>query len=95
MAPADQPFFDAKTFVQPGCETSSGNWSDDDRRAILSLRNLYPELAHWGDLAIGCAFGDYSQDVLDVNWADWMVNTRDEEFIKYCLAKQAELKQNY
>jgi hypothetical protein len=79
---------DAATFVQSGCESASGDWSDADRSAIASLRGFYPEIAQWGDLAIGCAFGDFSEDVLEVNWADWMLDHRDEIFLNYCCWRQ-------
>ncbi|AVA23908.1 hypothetical protein [Rhizobium sp. NXC24] len=79
---------DAATFVQPGYEAAPGDWSDTDRRAIASLRGFYPEIAHWGDLAIGVAFGELSQEVLDVSWADWMLDQRDEIFLNYCCWRQ-------
>lgn len=80
--------FDAATFVEPGYESESGAWSDEYRRGIASLREFYPEIAHWGDLAIGCAFGDFSQDFLLVGWADWMLGHRDETFLHYCCWRQ-------
>lgn len=79
---------DAATFVQPGNETAPGEWSEADRRDIASLRAFYPEIAHWGDLAIGLAFGDFSEDVLEVGWADWMLDHRDEAFLNYCCWRQ-------
>lgn len=72
--------FDAATFVRPGDETDPGEWSDETRGEIAKLRNLYPELAHWGDLALGGAFGEMSQDVLSVGWAHWMFEEREEFF---------------
>jgi hypothetical protein len=43
-------------------------------------------------LAIGCAFGDFSQDVLEVSWADWMTTNRDEIFLNYCCWRQTRGK---
>jgi len=77
-------FFQATAFVLAGYESSSGEWGDSDRKDIAALREFYPELSHWGDLAIGSAFGSFSQDVLEVSWADWMLEKRDEIFLNYC-----------
>ena len=88
MKKQDQSFFDATTFVQPGQECTSGSWNEEDRKAINSLRSLYPELSHWGDLAIGSAFGSFSDDFLEVHWAEWMLKERDEIFLDYCCWRQ-------
>lgn len=80
--------FDAATFVCPGHETDPGDWSDETRGEIAKLRDLYPELAHWGDLALGCAFGEMSEDVLSVSWAHWLFETREEFFLGYCYWRQ-------
>ncbi len=50
--------FDASIFVRPGHETDPGEYSDETRAEIAKLRALYPELTHWGDLALGGAFGE-------------------------------------
>lgn len=47
--------FNPETFVTPGHGSDPGEWNDDDRKDITTLRYLYPEIAHWGDLAI-CQF---------------------------------------
>ncbi|WP_198516841.1 hypothetical protein [Sinorhizobium meliloti] len=39
-------------------------------------------------MAIGVAFGDFSQEVLEVSWADWMLDHRDEFFLNYCCWRQ-------
>ena len=80
--------FKATTFVQEGYESAPGDWSDDSLQDIAKIRSLYPELNHWGDLAIGVAFGDFSQDVFAVSWADWMATERDEIFLNYCCWRQ-------
>lgn len=80
--------FDAVTFVRQGYETDPGEWSNETQLEIAKLREAYPELTHWGDLAIGLAFGEFSQDVLEVSWADWMVGKRDEIFLNYCCWRQ-------
>ncbi|MBO0138603.1 MULTISPECIES: hypothetical protein [Vibrio] len=54
--------FDACTFVQKGYETSKGEWSDSDLNDIAKLKSHYPELAQWGELALGCAWGDFREN---------------------------------
>lgn len=80
--------FNATVFVQPGYETVKGDWSEADLGAIQRLRKLYPELDHWGDFAMGIAFGDWSQEFFLVSWADWMTLTRDELFLNFCYWRQ-------
>jgi len=84
--------FDAATFVRPGYEADPGEYSDETRAEIARLRELYPELAHWGDLALGGAFGDMSQDVLSISWAHWMFEEREEMFLGYCCWRQTRGK---
>ncbi|ADX05372.1 hypothetical protein V7I38_17010 [Acinetobacter baumannii] len=79
--------FNPETFVTPGHGSDPGEWNDDDRKDITTLRYLYPEIAHWGDLAIGSAFGSYSFDILEVQWAEWMIK-RDDSFLNYCCWRQ-------
>lgn len=62
--------FNASHFVSSGHENDSGDWRDDDRALIHCIRNLLPELAVWGDLPIGVAWGSYSQDVWLVGWLE-------------------------
>lgn len=80
--------FDAAVFVARGQESECSDWSDKDRQAIGALRVHYPELGLWSDLALGSAFGSFSQYVLEVNWADWMLGKRDEIFLNYCWWRQ-------
>ena len=80
--------FDASTFVRPGHETDPGEYSDEARAEIAKLRVLYPELAHWGDLALGGAFGEMSEDVLSISWAHFLFETREEFFLGYCCWRQ-------
>jgi hypothetical protein len=75
--------YNPRKFVQPGAEYLPGDWSDDTRKEIAAIRCAYPELQEWGDLAIGCAWGDYSQDELDVSWCDWLVGKRHDDFLTY------------
>ncbi|CAM0798574.1 Glycoside hydrolase [Acinetobacter baumannii] len=76
--------FDPETFVSKGHGSDDGDWPVEYRQKISILREFYPEISHWGDLAIGSAFGSFSQDVLEVNWAEWMLESRDEGFLNYC-----------
>ncbi|OJW46175.1 MAG: hypothetical protein BGO63_03655 [Candidatus Accumulibacter sp. 66-26] len=80
--------FEATTFVQPGYGQAPGDWSKLTQAGINKLRGFYPELSHWGDLALGCAFGSFSQDFMEVNWAEWMLEQRDEAFLSYCCWRQ-------
>lgn len=52
--------FDARTFVMPGFERDDGNWSADSSKQIVMIKQNHPELSEWGDLAIGCAWLNYS-----------------------------------
>ncbi|BBB10574.1 hypothetical protein [Sphingopyxis sp. EG6] len=80
--------FDAATFVAHGHELDPGEYSDEMRKEIAALRKFYPELSHWGDLAFGSAFGDMSQDVLSVGWANWLFDERHDFFLDYCCWRQ-------
>lgn len=81
-------YFEPTTFVQLGFEQHEGNWPAESADQLAKLRTLYPELSHWGDLALGSAFGSFSQDVLEVNWAEWMFDIRDDMFLDYCCWRQ-------
>ncbi|CAJ0807632.1 hypothetical protein R77560_04603 [Ralstonia thomasii] len=81
--------FDAGSFVGQGHELDAGEWSDVDRELIKQIRTNHPELADWGDLAIGLAWGDYSQDILAVSWADW-IKGHDTGFLAYLYISQSE-----
>jgi len=48
---------------------------------IRLLRQFYPELNHWGDLAMFMAWGSFSQDSYGLNWHP--VAKRDEAFLAY------------
>lgn len=37
------------------------------------IKTLYPELSHWGSATLGHVWFDFSQDVFEVNWVDWML----------------------
>ena len=82
--------FNAETFTQKGYGKAKGDWSDSDLSDIAKLKNQYPELTTWGDLAIGSAWGDFSQDVYLVGWCDWGLKKRDECFLSYCYWKQTK-----
>jgi hypothetical protein len=76
--------FDATPF---GGLTDPGTWPDADRAFIRALRELYPELGAWGDLALGSAWGAYSADIYAVSWADWL-RERDDGFLAYLYVSQ-------
>ena len=48
---------------------------------IHVLRQLYPELNHWGDLALFMAWGSFSQDSHALQWNP--VGQREESFLAY------------
>lgn len=50
------------------------------------LRQLYPELAGWGDLALDVAWASYSQQVRLISWEP--VTERDEDFLNFCCWEQ-------
>lgn len=82
--------FSPLVFVQPGYEQADGDWSDESLAQIDLIRCLHPELAFWGRLAVGCAWGDYSQDIMAVGWLhpEQFGGTRVPEFLAYCYVRQ-------
>lgn len=48
---------------------------------IHLLRQFYPELTHWGDLALFMAWGSFSQDNHALHWNP--VAQREESFLAY------------
>ncbi|WP_455211675.1 hypothetical protein [Kaarinaea lacus] len=48
---------------------------------IHVLRQMYPELNHWGDLALFMAWGSFSQDSHALQWNP--VVQREESFLAY------------
>lgn len=80
--------FDARTFVMPGFERDDGNWSADSGKQIVMIKHNHPELSEWGDLAVGCAWLNYSEQFFDVSWCDWMADKRDDLFLCYCYYRQ-------
>jgi hypothetical protein len=64
-----------------------GVWDDEDRAFIAELKVLYPELSDWGDLALGCAFGRFSEDVFLISWAHWLT-VRSPAFLAYLYIRQ-------
>ena len=75
--------FDPLKFVQDGYETALGEYSQETRCEIKAIRSAHTELSEWGDLAVGAAWGDYSQDELEVSWCYWLIGKRDEQFLSY------------
>ena len=79
--------FDPLVFVQPGYEQADGDWPEQWQTQIDHIRALHPELEPWGRLAIGAAWGDYSQDIMAVGWVDW-VEERNPDFLAYLYVRQ-------
>lgn len=82
--------FNPKVFVQPGYEQADGDWSEETLAQIDVIRGLHPELSSWGRLAVGGAWGDYSQDIMAVGWLypAQAGNSRTPEFLAYCYVRQ-------
>jgi len=74
--------FNATTFVIPGAENDPGEWPDDDVAFINGLREIYPELKNWGNLALGGAWGQYSQEIYAISWVDF-IDGRDNGFLAF------------
>lgn len=87
--------FDPEIFVVKGHGSDHGEWSEQDRKDIAQIRESHPELAHWGDLAIGVAFGSFSDDVLEVGWGNWIIGQRSEDFLTYCCWRQIKGTWNF
>lgn len=82
--------FDPRSFVQSGYEQADGDWSVETQLQIDAIRGLHPELSSWGRLAVGSAWGDYSQDIMAVGWLypQQVGNSRCLEFLAYCYVRQ-------
>lgn len=78
--------FNASHFATNGHENAPGEWSDDDRTLIHHIRNALPELAAWGDLPIGTAWGSYSQDVWLLSWLEEELHSLNRERLMPFLA---------
>ncbi len=85
-------FLASPVFVNSGSENERGEYADETRKEIAILRSTYPELSHWGDLAIESAWGSYSQDVMMISWVYWKLNERADDFLNYCCWRQTRGK---
>jgi hypothetical protein len=57
-----------------------------DAESIMKLRSQYPELLHWSDAHLIAAWGNYSQDILAVGFAD--IQERDSGLLAYLYVQQ-------
>ncbi len=74
-------------FVNSGYEASPELDVDAETAAdVAKLRELYPELATWGDLALHEAWGSFSQQVNMISWQS--VAEREENFLNFCCWEQ-------
>ena len=83
-------FTPSPTFVKKGFEEYKGEFSEDERNELSLLRQSYPELKHWGDLAINVAWADFSQSVYLISWVDFGPGDRDELFLNFCYWEQCK-----
>ncbi|ECE4216198.1 hypothetical protein DBS53_23195 [Salmonella enterica] len=79
--------FDMGTFVTT-TEEQDTDLCPQTQSELMSMRPLYPDLAHWTRFAFFVAWGAYSQDIYAISWVDWMAGHRDEGFLAYCYACQ-------
>lgn len=55
---------------------------------IFSLRSNHPEFSRWSNEQIAAAFREFSNDVLEVPWAEWLLDRRSDLFLSDCHWKQ-------
>lgn len=88
------PAFEFKptVFVQPGYEHADGDWPVECIVQINQIRDLHPEIQHWGNLAVGSAWGDYSQEIMAVGWVYSeqfaVARSRNSDFLAYLYVRQ-------
>lgn len=80
-------------FVQPGYKQAAGDWTGDITVSqIEGIKKRYHEIIHWGNLAVGEAWGAYSQDIMAVNWIydgrHEVAENRNLDFIAYIYVRQ-------
>lgn len=78
--------FDESQWATPGSKIDYHANSEVESE-ILSIRELYAELADWGDLAIFSAWGSYSQDNHQLPWSPVM--QREQQFLDYLIYIQS------
>jgi hypothetical protein len=72
--------FDEALWSAPGAQINYDQ-TQELQDEINLIRRLYPELNHWGDLALFMAWGSYSQDTHALNWSP--VADHDDTFLAY------------
>jgi len=72
--------FKERVWAEPGVKLNY-DATPEIQDEIVQIHQLYPELDHWGDLALFTAWGSYSQDHHDMNW--YPLSDRDETFLGY------------
>jgi len=82
--------FEASTFVNnKRAEMGNGDYDPSTRAELSILRSLYPEISHWGDIALAAAWGDYSEDCWMLSWEPVTPETtRSENFLNYLCWRQ-------
>jgi len=83
---------EASTFVRPDFATDDGEWSEETTAELILLKKNHPELSEWGLLAIGGAWGAFSDDVMSLGWCYWLISERCEMFLDYCCWRQTRGK---
>lgn len=71
-----------------GSDEMAREWvfGPNDAADAAALRQFYPELQSWSDAHLICAWGNYSQSILAVGFAD--VYQRDAGFLAYLYVRQ-------
>lgn len=67
-------------------EGDAGDFGPEDLQEISLLRRFYPEISHWGNLAVYLSWEFFSDDVHLTGWQN--VLERDETFLDYLCWKQ-------
>lgn len=71
-------------FANAGYEFSDGEYSVEDRELFNTIRIICPELSSWGDMPIGVAWGNFSQNVYLLSWLDKdQINITRESFVEF------------
>lgn len=72
--------FDEGQWADPGTNIDFRDTQEVEDE-LNQLRELYPEIKQWGDLAIFIAWGSFSQDSFSLQWQPAI--NRDETFLGY------------
>src|SRR3546814_33751 len=81
-----------ETFVSLGAGQLAGDFPETTRSQLDRLQVTYPELKHWGHLAINAAWRAYSQMIMEMEWCEDRFNVRDQSFLSFLHEHQKNQK---